>query len=162
MAIITANLLVVQQLEACMHDAIGSDRATPDQWNWCAGHFVNPDALPDTNAYLPRDTTPTISAGAFIDAMRAFQSDAAQGSNYNGGGGVPTCDGGTVYKYGGKYTCTPPPSSKTAGNPPPSSKTTGNGVLGPTDCTICQKIAANPLLFVVLAVVGFFLVKEAR
>jgi len=148
---ITANLLQTQQLEACMLAATGGDRATPDQWNWCASHFVSPESLPDTNAYLPRDTTPPISAQVFLDAMRVYQAEATQGANLNGGGGVPDCGGGPVYKRGGKYTCDPTPSGAT-----------GNGVLGATNCTTCQKIAANPLLFVVLAVVGFFFVKEAR
>ncbi len=165
MAIISANLLQVQQLESCMQQATGNDRATPDEWNWCAGHFVDPDILPDTNAYLPRDSTPPLSAGAFLDAMRQFQLDAAQASNLNGGGGIPDCGGGSVYKYGGKYSCEPQkkttaPSGGATGNG--SGGATGNGVLGKTDCAFCQKLATNPLLFVVLAVVGFFVVKEAR
>jgi hypothetical protein len=137
MADIIANMTTPQALTAAVQAGLGTSEANVDQMGWYFESITGvwPPA-PESYGYPgPTDAARAnkITADAFLTRLRDYLLSVNAGS--------PTPGGGTTSQPG-----------PTGGGAP-----TGQGVLGPTNCKVCQQLQQNPILLVVVAVALYYL-----
>lgn len=169
---VTANLVSTSQLDTWMQASVQRVLATVDEWcygmsqilgmNGCpaidppGGLGTGMDAVFQCGGLLGdgsnRSSLPQISSTQFLTCLRNAQL------GYNAGspapGGSTTTPGTTT--TGGKGAQRPsgggaPNTSAAAGNTP------GTGVFGMTNCTVCQQLASNPIMLLILVVAAYYL-----
>lgn len=162
---VTANLVSSAQLDAWMQVAVQRTLATADEWCFAVSQVLG---IPQCNGGDPsgglgtqvltcagmngdgsnRTTLSQISSIQFLSCLRNYQLQ--QNATNPAPGGSLTTPGTSTTGGAGN----PPPV--TNNNPPPNN-TQGQGVLGLTNCTVCQQLASNPLMLLILAVAAWYL-----
>ncbi len=162
---VTANLVTTSQLDAWMQSSVQRTLATVDEWcyamsqilgtNGCpaidppgSGLQTGMDAVFQCGGLLGdgsnRSSLPQISSDKFLGCLRAAQVGAS----------APLPGGATTSKGPGS------PPSVAPGGSAPAPSTVGQGVLGITNCSVCQQLASNPVLLLVIAVAAYYLFFE--
>lgn len=154
--VITANLVTAAQMNnwAAQH-LKGRIMCTADEWCYIMNNEFT--AAKGSCASLDnttlrccgyngsnRATMPQITSDAFLSCLLNTQTAAANQNQGPGGGPATTTT--TPTPAGGGSTATG------GGVQPTQPAPVGQGVLGLTNCSICQQISSNPLLLVLLAV----------
>jgi len=160
---VTANLVTTTQLDAWMQAAVQRTLATADEWCYAVSQVLN---VPNCNGGDPggglgtdvltcagmlgdgsnRSFLPQISSTDFLTCLRNYQL------NFNSSAPAP---GGSLTTPGSSTTGGKG-SSATAPVTVPAT-TTGQGIFGLTNCAVCQQLASNPIMLLVLAVALWFL-----
>lgn len=155
---VTANLTSESALSAALSATVGRVQGNADEFCWVMVKALGLPACPDPSSFgfpcqlngvnvdcsVPGAVrTPAfMTSKQFLDKLRAYQLSQNAATQAPGGNpNVPIV-----------YVPTNSNTPATAAQSP-----TGMGVLGPTDCQICQTLASNPLLLVLVAAAGFFL-----
>jgi hypothetical protein len=174
---ITANLVTTSQLDTWMQAAEQRTLATVDEWcyalntilsggiqggNCPNGNFTGgcngcnqidpPGSGLGTGAdsvYLAcgmlgdgsnRGSLPQVSSTVFLNALRTAQLNASN----------PLPGGATTPSASGSGAPSPSPT------PTPTTTAPAPGLFGMTNCTICQQLAANPVLVLIIVVAGYY------
>lgn len=165
---VTANLVTTSQLDTWMQAGVQRTLATVDEWCYAMTQILGTQGCPQID--VPgsgigtgmdsvfqcggmladgsnRSSLPQISSTNFLACLRNAQL-AYNAGNPAPGGSHTTPGTSTVGGSGGR-----------GGNkaPAPTPATAGQGVLGPTNCAVCQQLASNPVMLLVLAVALWFL-----
>ncbi len=158
MATTTANLVTAQQLSNWAQQHMHTTQLTADQWCWimnngfpaakgscsgldsatlkCCGGTVNAHGQ-----FTNRNALPKITADQFLSCLLNSQS-AAVAANQGPGGSQQT-----PANTAPPVSAAPAPTGGGGTTTPPA-----QGVLGLTNCSICQQFSSNPILLVILAV----------
>lgn len=163
---VTANLVSNTQLDTWMQAAVQRTLATVDEWCYAMSQILGTVGCPSIDppgsglqtgmdsvficgGMLPdgsnRSSLPQISSSQFLSCLRNAQL-AYNSSAPAPGGSTTTAGTSTLQGKGGKGTVAPPPITQA-----------GTGVLGFTGCTVCQQIAHNPIMLLILAVALWYL-----
>lgn len=177
---VTANLVTTAQLDGWMQTAVNRTLATVDEWCYAMNQILNGqcgggnfsigcDGCPAIDppgygvgtgadsVYIAcgmlsdgsnRTSLPQVSSTVFLNALRNAQ--LAYNATNPAPGGSTTTPGTSVTpgSGGGGGSSLPPPTPASA---------TGTGVLGLTNCSICQELASNPVMLLILAAALYFL-----
>lgn len=170
---VTANLVSTSQLDTWMQAAVQRTLATVDEWcfgmsqilgtNGCpaidppGGLGTGMDAVFQCGGLLGdgsnRSSLPQISSEQFLRCLRNAQL------GYNAGnpapGGSSTTPGTTT--TGGKGAVRPSGGGAPNTSAGSTAGTQGQGVFGMTNCTVCQQLASNPVMLLILAVAAYYL-----
>lgn len=160
---VTANMVTAQQMSDWAMGDHGSTLSNSDQWCWAMVNAfgLGPYTYMGQPAGCPAVVLPGLSPGVpvpaqtFLDSLRQYQLQT-NSTNAGPGGTVATPVNTGTPAGVGTVTHTLPPQGGTpgtAGTP----GTVGAGVLGPTNCQICQQLQQQPLLLLVLVVAAYYL-----
>ena len=142
---VTANLTTPGQLDNWMQANVQRTTASADEWCYAMTNGYSLPACPDPVLFGFPGTTRSqpISSDTFLSALRKYQLNVNAATP--GPGGSPN-------------TATPAPAPAPA--PVSAAAGVGQGVLGMTNCAVCQQLAANPALLVVIGLALYFLFKK--
>jgi hypothetical protein len=167
---VTANLASTSQMDTWMQAAVQRTLATVDEWCYALSQILGTNGCPSIDPQnfglgtgmdsvftcggmladgSNRSALPQISSTTFLNCLRNAQLA------YNAGAPAP---GGSTTTTG--TSTTGGAGSNIVKNTVPTTGTTpvtGQGVLGLTNCAVCQQLASNPVMLLVLAVALWFL-----
>lgn len=167
---VTANLVSTTQLDTWMQAAVQRTLASVDEWCYAMTQILGTNGCPaidppNTGLFTGMDSVficggmnsdgsnrsslPQISSTQFLSCLRSAQL-AYNAGNPAPGGSTTTPGTSTTGGSGGKGNPVTTPSPTTTSAP-------GQGVLGMTNCSVCQQLASNPLMLLILAVAAWYL-----
>lgn len=167
---ITANMVTTSQLDTWMQAAVQRVLATVDEWCYAMSDILKTNGCPALDPAgtgigtgmdsvfvcggmnadgSNRTSLPQISSGQFLNCLRTAQLAVNAANPLPGGNPGVT---GTATGLPSKPAPPAPGGAPSTTTPP-----VGTGVLGLTNCTVCQTLASNPIMLLVLAVAMYFL-----
>jgi len=167
---VTANLVTTSQLDTWMQAGVQRTLATVDEWCYAISQILGTQGCPAIDAAgsglgtgmdsvficggmladgSNRSSLPQISSTQFLSCLRSAQLAYNAGTPAPGGS-TTTPGTSTTGGSGGKISGAPAPVAT-------STATVGQGVLGMTNCAVCQQLASNPVMLLILAVALWFL-----
>ena len=171
---VTANLVSNTQLDTWMQAAVQRTLATVDEWCTAMNSILGGNVA---GTGCPRIDAPGTGLGTGMDQVFICGGMNADGSNRSSLPQISstqflTCLRNVQLTYnsvnpapGGSTTT--PGTSTLPGNgggnggqptqPVGTQTAPGQGVLGPTNCAVCQQLASNPLMLLILAVAAWYL-----